>query len=187
MSYDTLYLLVSGAATARRIPELLAALIPTFASVVTVLTPNAQQVVSKRELALVPGHRVVESYFDEAILPRPPEGVVLIAPCSFNTLNKLAAGIADSLALSIAAEAIGRRTPVVVALSLNDPLWRHPRTSQSILILRAWGVEVVDPVPDDRGFLTMAPLDVIVSRTRGAAARQSAAERDRDDAGRDQG
>jgi len=186
VSYDRLYLIVTGAATARRVPQLLAGLIPGFASVVTVLTPNALQVVSQRELALVPGHRVVESYFDEAILPRPPEGVVLVAPCSFNSLNKLAAGVADSLGLSIVAEAIGRRTPVVVALSLNEPLWRHPRAAESAATLRRWGIDVLDPVADVRGYLTMAPLDAVMARTRAAAARPSTAERDRDDAGRDQ-
>lgn len=187
MAYDRLYLLVSGAATARQVPALLTGLFPLFQSVVTVLTPNAQQVVSQRELALVPGHRVVESYFDAAILPRPPDGVTLIAPCSFNTLNKLAAGVADSLALSIAAEAIGRRTPVVVALSLNEPLWRHPRSAESAATLRRWGVDVIDPMPDERGQLTMAPLDVIARHARAAASRPSAAERDGDDSGRDQG
>lgn len=187
MPYDRLYLIVTGAASARLVPSLLAALIPDFSSIVTVLTPNAQQVVSQRELALIPGHRVVESYFDEAILPRPAEGVLLVAPCSFNTLNKLAAGVADSLALSIAAEAIGRRTPVVVALSLNEPLWRHPRSAESAATLRRWGVDVIDPVPDERGHLTMAPLDVVTSHARGAATRLSTAERDGDDSGRDQG
>ena len=37
-----------------------------------------------------------------------PYGVVLFAPCSFNSLNKLAHGIADNLPLSLVAEAIGR-------------------------------------------------------------------------------
>src|SRR5687768_7297772 len=130
-AFEATYLIVSGAATARRVPDLIAQLAPRVPNLLTVLTPNAQQVVSPRELALVPGHRAVESYFDDAILPRPPNGVLLVAPCSFNSLNKLAQGIADNLALSIAAEAIGRGTPVIVAISVNDPLWNHPRARQS--------------------------------------------------------
>ncbi|HEX5164027.1 MAG TPA: flavoprotein, partial [Thermomicrobiales bacterium] len=118
--------------------------------------------VSPRELALVPGHRVVESYFDDAILPRPPDGVLLVAPCSFNTLNKLALGAADNLALSITAEAIGRGTPVIVAVSVNDPLWAHPSSQRSAADLRRWGVTVIDPIPDQRGYLTMAPVETIV-------------------------
>jgi phosphopantothenoylcysteine synthetase/decarboxylase len=157
-SHDATYLIVSGASTARRIPALIGELAPRVPNLLTVLTPNALRIISPRELALVPGHRIVESYFDEAILPRPPEGILLVAPCSFNTLNKLAQGIADSLALSITAEAIGRGTPVLVAVSVNDPLWAHPRARQSVDELRRWGVTVLDPVPDAHGWLTMVPI-----------------------------
>ncbi len=161
--YDATYLIVSGASSARRVPDLIEQLAPRVPNLLTVLTPNALRIVSPRELALVPGHRVVESYFDDAIRPRPPEGVLLVAPCSFNTLNKLAQGIADSLALSITAEAIGRGTPVIVAISVNDPLWNHPRARHSAIELRQWGVTVLDPVPDSSGWLTMAPTETIVA------------------------
>jgi phosphopantothenoylcysteine synthetase/decarboxylase len=160
--FDRTYLIVSGAATARRVPDLVVQLAPCVPNLLTVLTPNAQQIVSPRELSLVPGHRVVESYYDDAILPRPPDGVLLVAPCSFNTLNKLALGIADNLALSITAEAIGRGTPVIIAVSVNDPLWAHPRARQSVSDLLRWGVTVLNPVPDDRGYLTMASTETIV-------------------------
>ncbi|MDQ3548047.1 MAG: hypothetical protein M3439_04425 [Chloroflexota bacterium] len=164
------YLIVSGSATARRVPKLIGALAPRVADLLTVLTPNAQRIVSPRELALVPGHRIIESYFDAAILPRPPDGVLLVAPCSFNTLNKLAQGIADNLALSIAAEAIGRATPVIVAISVNGPLWAHPRAQQSVQDLRRWGVIVLDPVADANGWLTMPPIGVIVEQVVMAVA-----------------
>ncbi len=168
MSIDTGYLIVSGAATARRTPELIEGLTGIVPRLLTLLTPNAQQIVSPRELALVPGHRIVESYFDDAILPRPPDGLVVVAPCSFNTLNKLAQGVADNLALSIVSEAIGRGNPVVVACSLNDPLWRHPRARTSAADLRSWGVHVLDPVSDKWGYFTMANTSVIVELARRA-------------------
>ena len=98
----------------------------------------------------------------------------LSAPCPFNALNKLAGGIADTLALSVAAEAIGRGTPVVVAVSVNNPLWAHPRTAESIAALRSWGVDVIDPVADERGYLTMADAAVILAATLAAARRTSA-------------
>lgn len=165
--YNTVYLLVCGASAARRVPGLVEDLAGQVESLVTVLTPNARQVVSPRELAMVAGHQVVESYFDEAILPRPAEGVVLVAPCTFNTLNKLAQGIADNLPLSIAAEAIGRGTPVIVAVSVNPPLWAHPVAKQSVATLRSWGVEVIEPVEDD-GYLTMAGNSVLIAAVKQA-------------------
>ena len=159
---ETLYLIVTGAVTARRAPHLLPLLTPLGPQVITILTPNATRVISPRELALVPGHCIVESYFDAAILPRPPQGLTLVAPCSFNSLNKLAWGIADNLAVSLTAEAIGRGTPVVVAISVNAPLWAHPRAQEAAATLRGWGCTVLDPVPEG-DTLTLAPLEAIVA------------------------
>lgn len=165
MQYDTLYLVVSGAATARRVPGLLPELVRLAPHLIVLPTPNSRRIVSSRELALIPGHRVVESYFDAAILPRPPHGVVLVAPCDFNSLNKLAQGIADNLPLSVVAEAIGRRTPVVVALSLNAALWAHPRAKESAAALRRWGCHVLEPVLEGERS-GMASDDVLVAEVR---------------------
>src|SRR5437667_6991998 len=120
--------------------ELVRGLLAFMPRVITLTTPNAGRVIAPRDLPSIPGNRLVESYFDAVILPRPPDGLVLVAPCSFNSLNKLAAGIADNLAMSLTAEAIGRGTPVVVAVSVNPPLWRHPRSAMSMTTLRGWGV-----------------------------------------------
>lgn len=150
--FEVVYLLVSGATTAARAPEILRGLIGLgFRTVIALPTPNAARVLAPRDLATVEGAQVVESYFDPAILPRPPRGVVLFAPCSFNSLNKLAQGIADNLALSVAAEAVGRRTPVVVGPSLNQPLLDHPRARESLATLARWGVTVVPPVDEGEG------------------------------------
>jgi phosphopantothenoylcysteine decarboxylase/phosphopantothenate--cysteine ligase len=146
VSLDLAYLIVTGTTTAPRAVELVHGLLRMLPRVITIATPNAAQVMAPRDLSVIPGNRLVESYFDAAILPRPPDGLVLVAPCSFNSLNKLAAGIADNLALSLTAEAIGRGTPVIVAPSLNAPLLRHPRATASLAALREWGVSIVDPV-----------------------------------------
>jgi phosphopantothenoylcysteine synthetase/decarboxylase len=155
------YLIVTGTTSAPQAPELVRGLLDVLPEVLTLLTPNAARVIAARDLSVLPGNRVVESYFDAAILPRPPDGLVLVAPCSFNSLNKLAAGVADNLALSLTAEAIGRGTPVVVAPSLNEPLRRHPRTQESITTLRAWDVSIVEPEDHGNG-LRLAPTQVIL-------------------------
>jgi phosphopantothenoylcysteine synthetase/decarboxylase len=145
--FDVVYLILSGTTTAARGPELLRGLVGLgFSTVIAIPTPNASRVVAPRDLADVPGAQVVESYFDLAIRPRPPRGVVLFAPCSFNSLNKLAHGIADNLALSVVAEAIGRKTPVIVGPSLNQPLLEHPEAQASLRKLPGWSVIIVPPV-----------------------------------------
>jgi phosphopantothenoylcysteine synthetase/decarboxylase len=150
--FDVAYLVLSGTTTAARCPELLRGLVGLgFATVIAIPTPNASRVIALRDLADVGGVQVVESYFDLAIRPRPPRGVVLFAPCSFNSLNKLAHGIADNLALSVVAEAIGRGTPVIVGPSLNQPLLDHPIAQASLRTLPTWGVTIVPPVDEGEG------------------------------------
>ena len=164
--FDVVYLVLSGTTTAARCPEILRELVALgFGTVIALPTPNASRVIARRELADIAGAQVVESYFDLAIRPRPPRGVVLFAPCSFNSLNKLAHGIADSLALSVAAEAIGRKTPVIVAPSLNQPLLDHPEAQASLRRLPEWGVRIVPPVDEGEG-PRLAPTETLLDAVR---------------------
>jgi phosphopantothenoylcysteine synthetase/decarboxylase len=89
----------------------------------------------------------------------------LFAPCSFNSLNKLAYGIADNLALSVTAEAIGRSTPVIVAPSLNQPLLDHPAARASLATLASWGVVIVPPADDGNG-PRLAPTAALLDAMR---------------------
>lgn len=160
------YLVLSGTTTAARGPELLRGLLALgFPTVIAIPTPNAARVVAPRELADIAGVRLVQSYFDLAIRPRPPRGVVLFAPCSFNSLNKLAHGIADTLALSVVAEAIGRKTPVIVGPSLNAPLLAHPQAQASLRTLPGWGVVIVPPVDLGEG-TRLAPSERLLDAVR---------------------
>jgi phosphopantothenoylcysteine synthetase/decarboxylase len=164
--FQVAYLVLSGTSTAARCPEILRELVGLgFSTVIAIPTPNASRVVAPRELADVEGVRVVQSYFDLAIRPRPPRGVVLFAPCSFNSLNKLAHGIADSLALSVVAEAIGRGTPVIVGPSLNAPLLNHPVAQASLKKLPEWGVTIVPPVDEGEG-PRLAPSAALLDAVR---------------------
>jgi phosphopantothenoylcysteine synthetase/decarboxylase len=164
--FDIAYLVLSGTSTAARCPEILRGLVGLgLRSVIALPTPNAARVIAPRELADIAGVQVVQSYFDLAIRPRPPRGIVLFAPCSFNSLNKLAHGIADSLALSVVAEAIGRQTPVIVGPSLNAPLLAHPQAQASLRTLPEWGVMIVPPVDDGAG-PRLAPSDQLLAAVR---------------------
>ena len=165
-SFALAYLVLSGTTTAARCPELVRGLVGLgFSTVIALPTPNAARVIAPRDLADVAGVQVVEFYFDLAIRPRPPRGVVLFAPCSFNSLNKLAHGIADNLALSVVAEAIGRGTPVIVGPSLNAPLMNHPEARASLERLPRWGVTIVAPVDTGEG-PRLAPSAALLDAVR---------------------
>ena len=76
-----------------------------------------------RRLAELTGRRVVTTIAEaEPLGPKEPMDALLIAPCTGNTLAKLAHGLTDS-AVTMAAKAHLRNgRPVVLALSTNDGL-----------------------------------------------------------------
>ena len=80
------------------------------------------------------GHRAVASIREaEPIGPRQLLDVLVIAPCTGNTLAKLAAGVADT-AVTMAAKAHLRNgRPVVVAVSTNDGLGGAARNIGELL------------------------------------------------------
>ena len=74
-----------------------------------------------------------------------------VAPATFNTVNKWAAGIADTLALGTLNEACGLGVPVSVLPCVNEALARHPAYRASVERLGAMGVRFGDPYAGDTG------------------------------------
>lgn len=72
--------------------------------------------------------------------PFPPPDAVAVAPATFNTVNKWAAGIADTLALGTLCEACGLGVPVAVLPCVADALATHPAYRDSVRRLSGMGV-----------------------------------------------
>jgi phosphopantothenoylcysteine decarboxylase len=71
---------------------------------------------------------------------------VLVAPATFNTINKWAAGLNDTLALGLLNESLGRDVPVAVIPWLNSALRAHPVYARNLARLSDAGVRIADPV-----------------------------------------
>ncbi|MGW6021054.1 flavoprotein [Streptomyces sp. NPDC055099] len=72
--------------------------------------------------------------------PFPPADGIVVAPATFNTINKWAAGIADTLAVATLCEAYGAGIPTAVLPRVNPSLAAHPAYRESIARLREMGV-----------------------------------------------
>ena len=75
----------------------------------------------------------------------PPADALVAAPLTFNTLNKWAAGISDTLALGILNELLGAGIRVIAAPCIKGALRRHPAYNDSTRRLTQCGVTVMDP------------------------------------------
>ncbi len=140
---EVIYHIISGSEAVRHVPELITGLRQFDLPIYTLMTENAQRVISHFHLKKQPGHTLIDSYFDPALFPNRAPGLTLVAPATFNTMNKMSQGIADTLAHSLIAEAIGAEWPLVIAPALNTPLANHPQFKQSVNTLTEWGACVL--------------------------------------------
>jgi phosphopantothenoylcysteine synthetase/decarboxylase len=138
-----LYLIASGAAPARELPAVAAELTGEWDTCV-ITTPEGSRFFDTGRMAELTGHPVRTSFKDPGapdILPA--ASAFAAAPATFNTINKWAAGISDTLALGLLNEAIGLSRPIVTVPWLNAALARHPAFGHSVAILRECGVTVL--------------------------------------------
>jgi phosphopantothenoylcysteine synthetase/decarboxylase len=109
-----------------------------------VVTPAARAFVDTAELEARSGHPVRFEWKRPGtpdILP--PADAMVVAPATFNTINKWAAGISDTLALGLVCEAIGKRLALVALPFLNAAQACHPAFARSVAQLRELGVRVL--------------------------------------------
>lgn len=151
-----LYLIACAAPPVRRTRIGIEKAQATGWDVCLVLTPSAARWLDAdlTELATLTGHPVRTNYkLPEQPDVLPPPDAILVAPATFNTLNKWAQGIADTLALGLVTEAIGLQLPLVALPYLNQAQAAHPALSRSVEFLRANGVTVLG----DGGFIPHVP------------------------------
>jgi phosphopantothenoylcysteine decarboxylase/phosphopantothenate--cysteine ligase len=129
---------VSGGIAAYKACELTRLLVKAGHEVIPLVTPGAQQFVSEETflaLARRPKNEDVYPHLTQADL-------LVVAPCTANTLAKLAHGIADNV---LTEAALAHRGPILVAPAMNPRMWMYPATRANVETFRARGVERVGP------------------------------------------
>ena len=89
--------------------------------------------------------------------------LLLIAPCTANTISKIACGIDDTPVTTFATTALGSQIPIIVVPAMHYSMYRHPAVIENIAKLKTWGVEIVDPRIEE-GKAKIADSEEIVLR-----------------------
>jgi phosphopantothenoylcysteine decarboxylase / phosphopantothenate---cysteine ligase len=89
--------------------------------------------------------------------------LLLIAPCTANTLSKIACGIDDTPVTTFATTALGSQKPLLVVPAMHHSMYRHPAVIENIAKLKTWGVEIIDPRIEE-GKAKIADVEEIVLR-----------------------
>lgn len=145
LQHKKIILAITGSIAAYKTPHLVRLLIKAGAEVRVIMTAAAEKFVSPLSLSTVAKHPVLSSVSDGASWNNHVElglwaDAMLIAPCSANTLGKLANGLCDTL---VNAVYLSARCPVFVAPAMDEDMWLHPSTRENIRRIRSYGNRLI--------------------------------------------
>lgn len=143
-STRVLYLVVCAAGPASRVEEMVKLAQDEGWSVYCIATPAAvEHFLDLPSLTELTGHQVRTAYRGPGDEPLPRADAVIVAPATYNTINKWAAGISDNYVLNQLAELTGLGARIVVLPFVNEGLAANGVFLRSIDDLREAGVRVL--------------------------------------------
>jgi phosphopantothenoylcysteine decarboxylase/phosphopantothenate--cysteine ligase len=144
---------VSGSIAAYRAADLARELIRNGFTVRVCLTDSAQKFVQPALFEALTGNPCLIEAFEEPERGRMAHidwarqaDIIIIAPATANTINKIAQGIADDMLSTIT---LATTKPIVIAPAMNPQMYANEVTQQSLEELEARGAYIVEPEEGD--------------------------------------
>lgn len=133
---------ITGGIAAYKINYLIRDLIKKGAEVQVLMTPSADNFVSKLTLSTLSKNPVFSDFYSEngtwnnhvefALWA----DLILIAPCTANTLAKMVHGMCDNLVI---ATYMSAKCPVMIAPAMDLDMYEHPSTKQNLEVAEDFG------------------------------------------------
>lgn len=141
---------VTGSIAAYKAADLASKLTQAGAQVDVILTNSAEKFIAPLTFQSVTGRRAYtdnDLWGNEAHVLHVGLGhaadLLVIAPCTANTIAKLAHGQADTL-LTVAT--LASQAPLVIAPAMDGGMFDHPATQENLDTLRKRGAYIIEPV-----------------------------------------
>lgn len=162
----TIVLGITGSIAAVRCVELARELKRHGANVHAVMTKEAQKIIHPEAMKYATGNCVVTE-ITGAVEHVGFCGIggkaslLLIAPCTANTIGKIAHGIDDTTVTTFATTAFGSGIPIMIVPAMHESMYNHPIVIENIGKLTGLGVEFINPILEE-GAAKIASTDEIV-------------------------
>jgi len=140
----TIALCVSGGIAAIETPKIARQLRRYGAEVKAYTTPTALKFIGKASLEWATEKDVVceLSGLAEHICL---EDLVLVAPATLNTINKIVLGIADNVVTSLVASALGSKKPIYIIPTMHESLYNNPIFQENLSKTERYGIKIIEP------------------------------------------
>lgn len=143
---------VSGGIAAYKACTLVSRLAQAGAEVTVLMTPAATKFVAPITFQALAGRPVytspwehVESSDPQHIALARRADLAVVAPCTMDCLARLVHGMTDDVLTLVLSAVDRKRTPVLLAPSMNEVMWHQPSNQRNLAQARADGFEVIEP------------------------------------------
>jgi phosphopantothenoylcysteine decarboxylase/phosphopantothenate--cysteine ligase len=159
---------ITGSIAAVESLELVRELIRHGAEVHAVMTTEALKIITHYTMEFATGNPVIIEIDGKvqhvSLLGDFPDkaDMLLIAPCTANTISKIAVGIDDTPVTTMATTAMGSKIPIMIAPAMHSSMYMHPVIQKNVQILTELGVEFVGPHMEGKK-ARLAAIDEITS------------------------
>ncbi|MCF8221001.1 MAG: bifunctional phosphopantothenoylcysteine decarboxylase/phosphopantothenate--cysteine ligase CoaBC [Cryomorphaceae bacterium] len=140
---------ITAGIAAYKIPLLIRLFIKTGAEVRCIMTPDAKDFVSPLVISTLSKHPVGLDFWNKDtgewnnhVEYGEWADVFLIAPCTANTLSKMASGSCDNLLLAVY---LSMRNKTIVSPAMDLEMYQHPTVKRNLALLTADGVHGIPP------------------------------------------
>ncbi len=173
---------VTGSIAAVKTVELARELIRHGADVYGVMSESATEIIHPYTLHYATGHDVITKLMGniehvEFLGMEGSADLFIIAPCTANTLNKIAGGVSDTPVTAFATTAFGSGIPIIVVPAMHETMYKNPILIANRDKLRKLGVTILGPRFEEGLAKIVSTEDIILAVERVLSPKKLAGKR----------
>lgn len=160
---------VTGSIAAVETVKLARELIRHGSKVTAVMSEDSRKIIHPNALEFATGNKVITEltgmveHVAFCGATKHKASLLLIVPCTANTISKIACGIDDTPVTTFATTALGSKIPIIIVPAMHASMYEHSIVVENIKKLKGRGVEFIDPRIEE-GTVKLPAIEEIVAR-----------------------
>jgi phosphopantothenoylcysteine decarboxylase / phosphopantothenate---cysteine ligase len=177
LSEKKIALCVTASISITEAPRIARILMRHGAEVIVVMTPRACEFVSPMIFEWSTGNAPITKLTGrvehvELVSGETKVDLILVAPCTANTMAKFASGISDEPVSTLLCTALGGGLPILLASAMHEPMLRNPVVQEAKAKLEKAGVKFIEGELVESKSKLALPEEIVRAVTAEIGARQ---------------
>ncbi len=156
---------ITGSISAEEVVKISRELIRYGAEIYPLMTEDAEDIITPTSIKFATGKKPIDKItgLTEHVILEKECDILLIVPCSANTISKIANGIGDTVVSLFALSFLGSK-PIIISPAMSISMYNNPVIKENITKLKSLGVVFLEPKMEE-GKAKLPDLETVVANT----------------------